>query len=95
MNEPNREPRPPRESLAAVLAVREHGNDDFTATLESFWGSSAKGDLLARAALVATAGTGRAIASAHTFFTGRARPDVGDPAHARGSIVRPHAGVLP
>ncbi|HEX2463875.1 MAG TPA: hypothetical protein VHR17_04555 [Thermoanaerobaculia bacterium] len=59
-----------------MLTVRQRSDSEFTASLESFWGSSAKGDLLARATLVATVGTGRAIASAHTFFAGRAQPDV-------------------
>jgi len=70
------EPGVPRESLREMLRVERGGDRPAVARLESFWGASMPGDLLARAVL-AGAGAGRdAPASVHAIFLREARPEV-------------------
>jgi acyl-CoA thioesterase II len=65
------EPQPPRESLPEMLRIERRGDGVATARLESFWGETVAGDLLARAVLAA----GRAPAGVHASFVGEVRPD--------------------
>jgi len=69
------EPRAPRESLAELLRIERRG-DGHVARLESFWGSTARGDVLARATLAGCAGRGDVPSAAHAVFLRRAPPDV-------------------
>ncbi len=70
------EPRAPRESLAEMLRIEQQGDGRATARLESFWGSAAAGDLLARATLAASAGRPAGPSAAHATLFRRAPPDV-------------------
>jgi acyl-CoA thioesterase-2 len=70
------EPRPPRDSLSELLAVRSEGGGVFSARLESFWGEAAPGDLLARATLAGSAGRGAGPSAIHAQFLRAALPDV-------------------
>jgi acyl-CoA thioesterase-2 len=58
-----------------MLAVAEEGEGVSSIRLESFWGASAPGDLLARAVLAAAARRDP-LASLHAVFLGEARPEV-------------------
>ena len=70
------EPRPPRDSLSEMLAVRSQGSGVFSARLESFWGTAAPGDLLARAMLAGSEGRGMGPGAIHAVFLRAAPPDV-------------------
>ena len=67
--------RPPGESLGRMLQIEERGGGAFAASLESFWGATAPGDLLARALLAASAGRDDAPAALHASFLAHAGPD--------------------
>ena len=69
------EPRAPRESLTAILKIEDRGDGRYEAELESFWGFSTPGDLLARATLAASAGASLAPNAMHAEFFGPATPD--------------------
>lgn len=69
------EARPPGESLSRMLQIEERGGGVFEARLESFWGGAARGDLLARALLAASAGRSDGPAGLHASFLARAKPD--------------------
>jgi len=66
------EPRAPRESLREMLRVERTRDGRQLARLESFWGASAPGDLLARATLAA----GAAPTASHALFLREAPPEV-------------------
>lgn len=68
------EPSAPRESLAEMLRVERHGDGRASARLESFWGASTRGDLLARAVLAGSRGA--APTSVHGVFVRRVAPGV-------------------
>ena len=68
--------RPPRESLEEILTIEGPQGDGYRAALESFWGETVKGDLIARAVLVATDGSADDPGGVQAVFPGRARPDV-------------------
>ena len=68
--------RPPRESLKEILTIDKRSTDGYSAALESFWGGTVKGDLIARAVLVATEGSTDEPGGVQAVFTGRALPDV-------------------
>ena len=70
------EPRAPRESLTAILEIESRGDAAYTARLESFWGATARGDLLARATLAATADGREPPAAVHATFLADAPPEV-------------------
>ena len=70
------EARAPRNSLSAMLRIDDHGGGAYGATLESFWGGAAPGDLLARATLAATAGRRDNPTALHAALLRKARPDV-------------------
>ena len=70
------QPRPPRTSLAEMLEVRATGSGVFAARLESFWGGTARGDLLARATLAGAAAHGAGPSACHAFFLREAPPGV-------------------
>jgi acyl-CoA thioesterase-2 len=70
------EPRPPRDSISQLLSVRSEGRGVFSARLESFWGASAPGDLLARATLAGSAGRRVGPSAIHAVFLRAAPPDV-------------------
>ena len=57
--------RPPTESLAQILTIEAASADRYNATLESFWGETVRGDLIARAVLVATDGSAAEPAAVH------------------------------
>src|SRR5262245_52001968 len=65
---------PPRESLDAMLRIESRGPGQYAASLESFWGGTACGDLLARMALAVMAEGGSAPTSLHASFLGRLAP---------------------
>lgn len=69
------EPRAPRESLTRMLEIEESGAGAFSARLESFWGATAPGDLLARALLAASAGRGELPGALHASLLAQAEPD--------------------
>jgi acyl-CoA thioesterase-2 len=64
--------RAPRESLTEMLRVARGRDGSLVARLESFWGASAPGDLLARATLA----TGKAPSASHALFLRDAPPEV-------------------
>ncbi len=68
--------RPPRESLEEILTIDKRSKHGYGASLESFWGGTVKGDLIARALLVATDDTTDEPCGIQAAFTGPARPDV-------------------
>jgi acyl-CoA thioesterase-2 len=68
--------RPPRASLSEMLAVRPAGGGSFATRLESFWGGTTGGDLLARATLAGAAARGAAPSASHAAFLAEAPPDV-------------------
>jgi acyl-CoA thioesterase-2 len=70
------EPRPPRDSMSEMLAVRSEGGGVFSARLESFWGTTAYGDLLARATLAGSEGRRAGPSAIHALFLRAAAPDV-------------------
>ena len=70
------EPRAPRESLSEMLRVERRSDRRYAARLESFWGGTTRGDLLARAALAAAAGRGEAPSAAQAVFLRSVLPDV-------------------
>ena len=70
------EPRAPRESLAEMLRVEPRGEGRAVARLESFWGETARGDLLARATLAGLADRRDAPAAVHAIFLRPVAPDV-------------------
>ena len=70
------EPTAPRESLTAILEIEGGGDADYTARLESFWGDTLRGDLLARAMLAATADGREAPVAVHATFLADAPPEV-------------------
>jgi acyl-CoA thioesterase II len=70
------EPRAPRESLSELLRVERRSDGRQIARLESFWGGTARGDLIARATLAAAATRGDAPNAAHAVFLRRVLPDV-------------------
>ena len=70
------ETRAPRESLAETLRIERTSDGRHRARLESFWGDTARGDLLARATLAAAAGRGAAPSAAHAVFLRPVLPDV-------------------
>src|SRR5262245_37690109 len=71
---PMSEPRAPRESLAEMLHVERRRDGRHVATLESFWGAAAPGDLVARAVLAT--GATQAPSASHAVFLREAAPDV-------------------
>jgi len=72
------QPQPPRESLTEILSLQPEAGDAWLGRLESFWGASTRGDLLARAALAARShgAVDGALTSLQAFFSGPAPPDV-------------------
>jgi acyl-CoA thioesterase-2 len=66
----------PRESLREMLKVEDRGAGAFAATLESFWGDATRGDLLARAALAASAGRSEGPSALQASFFTHPEPDV-------------------
>jgi acyl-CoA thioesterase-2 len=70
------EPRAPRESLTEILKIESRGVAAYAARLESFWGATACGDLLARATLAATADGREPPAAVHASFLADAPPEV-------------------
>ena len=70
------EPRAPGESLAEMLRIERRSDGRHCARLESFWGDTTRGDLLARATLAATASRGAAPSAAQAVFLRPALPDV-------------------
>jgi acyl-CoA thioesterase-2 len=70
------EPRPPRDSISEMLAIRSEGSGVFSACLEGFWGAAAPGDLLARATLAGSEGRGAGPGAIHALFLRVAPPDV-------------------
>ena len=76
----------PTEVLAELLRVERVGDLEFGAVLESFWGASLRGDLLARAALAASAtASGRELRSLHASFLRPAPPSV--PLRLRVAVI--------
>lgn len=67
--------RPPGESLDRILRVESKGGGSYSASLESFWGATARGDLLARMGLAVMAEAGTAPSSLHASFLAKAVPD--------------------
>lgn len=68
--------RAPRESLADMLTVERLVGGAYRASLESFWGSTTRGDLAARCVLVAMDGRTHPPHAVQASFTGQAPPDV-------------------
>jgi acyl-CoA thioesterase II len=66
----------PRDSLAAMLRVDAAGAGRYHAALESFWGASLSGDLLARALLAASAEAGALPAALQASFFRAPAPGV-------------------
>lgn len=58
-----------------MLRIEARGAGRYAATPESFWGATARGDLLARMALAAIAEAGAAPTSLHASFLADAEPD--------------------
>lgn len=67
--------RAPGESLDGMLRIELRGAGDYAASLESFWGGTARGDLLARMALAVMKEAGSAPTSLHASFVAKAVPD--------------------
>ena len=70
------ESRAPRECLAEMLHIERRGGGRSVARLESFWGETARGDLLARATLAGAPARGAAPAAAQAIFLRPVAPDV-------------------
>ena len=70
------QPRPPRASLSEMLEIRPTGGGVFTTRLESFWGGTARGDLLARATLAGAAARDGTPGACHAVFLAETLPDV-------------------
>ena len=68
--------RPPRESLNDILTVEARAAGGFVTNLESFWGGSERGDVLARAILTACADEERTPSAIHASFLATTPPDV-------------------
>lgn len=66
--------RPPGESLDAMLRVESRGAGEYVASLESFWGGTTRGDLLARMALAVMKEAGTVPTSLHASFVAKAVP---------------------
>jgi acyl-CoA thioesterase-2 len=69
------EPLPPRESLAEILQIEACGDGSYAAGLESFWGGTVAGDLLARATLVATTDRPEAPCATQATFVSQPSPE--------------------
>ena len=70
------ESRAPRESLAEMLRIERQSGGRSVARLESFWGETTRGDLLARATLAGASARGAAPAAAQAIFLRSVAPDV-------------------
>lgn len=70
------DPRPPRNSFTDILKVESAGDRRFSARLESFWGGSDPGDLLARAVLGSWGSRDRVPFSLQSSFFGSVPPEV-------------------
>ena len=70
------EPRVPREFLREMLRVERGDDGRHLVRLESFWGGSAPGDLLARAVLTGSEGRGAPPSAIRAVFLRAAPPDV-------------------
>ena len=78
----------PGEDLASILRVERIGPDEFGARLESFWGSSQIGDVLARAVLAAGATCTGELLALHGVLVRPAPPG----APLRLAVERVHDG---
>jgi len=67
--------RAPGEELALMLRIEARGAGRHAGTPESFWGATARGDLLARMALAAIGEANAAPTSLHASFLAEAEPD--------------------
>jgi len=68
--------RAPRESLSSMLGIQQRGPRVYGAALESFWGATTPGDLLARATLATTAERREAPTAHQALFFSAPPPDV-------------------
>jgi acyl-CoA thioesterase-2 len=66
----------PRESLTEMLRIERRSGGRSSARLESFWGATAPGDLLARATLAGSSARGEAPGAAQAIFLRPVAPDV-------------------